>query len=161
MTVAPEAPRPAERPRPVVSPHGTRVDEYAWLRDDSRADPAVLAHLRAENAYRESLTRRLQPLVDRLYDEIVGRIQQDDDSVPYVYRGFRYWRRYTTGREYPVYLRCVDTAGAPEEVRLQVLKGAERGGRLREMEALVDTCMNDYDENGWTGDTWLPPLNRA
>jgi len=120
MTVAPEAPRPAERPQPVVSPHGTRVDEYAWLRDDSRADPAVLAHLRAENAYRESLTRRLQPLVDRLYDEIVGRIQQDDDSVPYVYRGFRYWRRYTTGREYPVYLRCVDTAGAPEEVLLDL-----------------------------------------
>lgn len=52
-------------------------------------------------------------------------------------------------------------AGAPEEVRLQVLKGAERGGRLREMEALVDTCMGDYDENGWTGDTWLPPLSEA
>jgi 4-hydroxyphenylacetate 3-monooxygenase len=49
-------------------------------------------------------------------------------------------------------------AGAPEEVRLQVLKGAERGGRLREMEALVDTCMSDYDENGCTGDTWLPPI---
>ena len=49
-------------------------------------------------------------------------------------------------------------AGAPEEVRLQVLKGAERGGRLREMEALVDQCMSDYDENGWTGDAWLPPL---
>jgi 4-hydroxyphenylacetate 3-monooxygenase len=52
-------------------------------------------------------------------------------------------------------------AGAPEEVRLQVLKGAERGGRLREMEALVDTCMSDYDENGWTGDTWLPPIGNA
>ncbi len=49
-------------------------------------------------------------------------------------------------------------AGAPEEVRLQVLKGAERGGLLRQMEALVDTCMDDYDENGWTGDTWFPPL---
>lgn len=52
-------------------------------------------------------------------------------------------------------------AGAPEEVRLQVLKGAERGGRLKEMEALVDRCMADYDENGWTGDTWLPPFNSA
>ncbi|MBX5162453.1 MULTISPECIES: 4-hydroxyphenylacetate 3-hydroxylase N-terminal domain-containing protein [unclassified Rhizobium] len=52
-------------------------------------------------------------------------------------------------------------AGAPEEVRLQVLKGAERGGRLKEMEALVDQCMSDYDENGWTSDTWLPPLDAA
>jgi 4-hydroxyphenylacetate 3-monooxygenase len=49
-------------------------------------------------------------------------------------------------------------AGAPEEVRVQVFKGADRGGRLKQMEALVDICMSDYDENGWTGDTWLPPL---
>lgn len=49
-------------------------------------------------------------------------------------------------------------AGSPEDVRLQVLKGAEKGTILREMEALVDTCMGDYDEHGWTGDTWLPPL---
>ena len=48
---------------------------------------------------------------------------------------------------------------APEEVRLQVLKGAERGGRLKEMEALVDQCMADYDENGWTGNTWMQPLD--
>lgn len=52
-------------------------------------------------------------------------------------------------------------AGAPEEVRLQVLKGAERGGILRSMEALVDTCMSDYDEHGWTGDTWFPPLGEG
>jgi 4-hydroxyphenylacetate 3-monooxygenase len=51
-------------------------------------------------------------------------------------------------------------AGAPEEVRLQVLKGAERSGRLKEMEALVDLCMDDYDQNGWTDDTWLPPLHQ-
>ncbi len=50
-------------------------------------------------------------------------------------------------------------AGAPEDVRLQVLKGAERTGTLKMMEELVDTCMSDYDENGWTGDTWLPPLS--
>ncbi len=52
-------------------------------------------------------------------------------------------------------------AGSPEEVRLQVLRGAERGGTLQEMEALVDQCMSDYDKNGWTGDTWLPPLDHA
>lgn len=49
-------------------------------------------------------------------------------------------------------------AGAPEEVRLQVLKGAERGGLMREMEVLVDTCMSDYDEKGWINDTWLAPI---
>lgn len=50
-------------------------------------------------------------------------------------------------------------AGAPEEVRLQVLKNAERGGLLERMEALVDRCMGDYDEAGWTGGPWLPPLD--
>ncbi|HBF30197.1 MAG TPA: hypothetical protein DDW73_11305 [Rhizobium sp.] len=50
-------------------------------------------------------------------------------------------------------------AGTPEDVRLQVLKGAEKGRALRDMEALVDTCMSDYDEHGWTGDTWLQPLD--
>ena len=49
-------------------------------------------------------------------------------------------------------------AGAPEDVRLQVLKGAQKGVILRDMEALVDTCMSDYDEEGWTGQTWLGPL---
>jgi 4-hydroxyphenylacetate 3-monooxygenase len=49
-------------------------------------------------------------------------------------------------------------AGAPEDVRLQVLKGAEKGTILRDMEVLVDTCMSDYDEKGWTGDTWLGPI---
>ncbi|WP_404405167.1 4-hydroxyphenylacetate 3-hydroxylase N-terminal domain-containing protein [Pelagibacterium halotolerans] len=52
-------------------------------------------------------------------------------------------------------------AGSPEEVRLQVLRGAERGGTLAQMEALVDQCLDDYDESGWTGDTWLPPLDAA
>lgn len=52
-------------------------------------------------------------------------------------------------------------AGAPDEVRVQVLKGAERGGRLKEMESLVDQCMSDYDEHGWTSDTWHQPLDHA
>jgi oligopeptidase B len=120
MSTEPEPPRPAERPTEIVSPNGTRIDEYAWLRDDTRSSPEVLAHLRAENAYREAHTRRLQPLADRLYDEIVGRIQQDDDSVPYRLRRYRYWRRYRRGREYPVYLRCADVDGAQEEVLLEL-----------------------------------------
>jgi 4-hydroxyphenylacetate 3-monooxygenase len=49
-------------------------------------------------------------------------------------------------------------AGAQEDVRLQVLKAAQFGGRLAELEALAEQCMSEYDENGWTGDTWLGPL---
>jgi oligopeptidase B len=109
-----------QRPHRVVSPHGTRLDEYYWLRDDDRADPEVLAHLAAENAYRESMLARLRPLEDRLYAEITGRILQDDSSVPYRERGYWYYRRYDAGREYPVHARRAGTLEAPEEVLLDV-----------------------------------------
>ena len=48
-------------------------------------------------------------------------------------------------------------AGGWEDIRAQTLKGAQGGGELAAMEALVDQCMADYDENGWTGDTWVGP----
>jgi 4-hydroxyphenylacetate 3-monooxygenase len=46
-------------------------------------------------------------------------------------------------------------AGGWEDIRLQTLTGAQRGGDMAAMEALVDQCMADYDVKGWTGDTWL------
>ncbi len=49
-------------------------------------------------------------------------------------------------------------AGAKDDVRAQVLKAAERGGQLAAMEGLVEQCMSDYDEDGWTGQTWLGPI---
>ena len=48
----------------------------------------------------------------------------------------------------------LDYAGGWEDIRAQTLTGAERGGDLKTMEALVDQCMADYDQNGWLGDTW-------
>jgi oligopeptidase B len=108
----------AERPHEVVAPHGTRRDEYFWLRDDSRSAPDVLAYLEAENAYTDAVLAPLKPLEDALFAEIVGRIKQDDASVPYRRRGFWYYTRYETGLEYPVYARRKDNLEAPEEVML-------------------------------------------
>jgi 4-hydroxyphenylacetate 3-monooxygenase len=48
-------------------------------------------------------------------------------------------------------------SGGWEEIRSQTLTGAQRTGDLKAMEALVDQCLADYDENGWTGDTWINP----
>jgi len=114
------APIAEQRPRDVVSPHGTRSDEYFWLRDDERADARVLEHLAAENAYRQTVLEHLQPLEGRLYDEILGRIRQDDASVPYRDRGHWYYTRYETGDEYPVHARKAGTLEAAEEVLLDV-----------------------------------------
>lgn len=107
-------PRPAVREHLVESPNGSRRDPYYWLRDDSRCDPQVLAHLRAENDYTADVLAPVQPLIDGLYAEILARLKQDDSSVPVRYRGYWYWVRYDTGREYPVYLRRADATGSGE-----------------------------------------------
>ncbi len=122
MVVPPVA---EQRPFVVESPHGGRPDEYHWLRDDARRDPRVLAHLAAENAYREAILAPLKPLEDRLYEEIVGRIRQDDTSVPYRYRGHWYYARYATGEEYPVHARRAGSLDSPEEVLLDVARLAQ------------------------------------
>ena len=121
----PAPPDAAQHPHTVVAPHGaTREDPYYWLRDDEREDAAVLAYLEAENAYADAVMAPLQPLQDALYDEIVGRIKQDDDSVPYRERGYWYFSRFRAGQDYPVYLRAKADAdgrqGADEEVLLDL-----------------------------------------
>jgi oligopeptidase B len=102
-------------PYEVRSPNGSRTDPYYWLRDDSRAKPAVLDYLKSENAYYEAMTARYAPLVDKLDREIVGRIQQDDSTVPYRWKDYEYATRFETGQEYPVYVRR-PTAGGPEQI---------------------------------------------
>jgi oligopeptidase B len=119
------APRAARRPHAVESPFGTRVDPYYWLRDDARTDPQVLGYLAAENAYRDARLGHLAPLEDRLYREIIGRIRQDDSTVPARRNGYWYYVRYETGREYPIHARRADAAGAPEEILLDENLAAE------------------------------------
>jgi oligopeptidase B len=105
----------------VRAPFGaTREDEYYWLRDDARSDPAMLAYLAAENAYADAAMAPLQPLQQRLYEEIVGRIQQDDSSVPYRERGYWYYTRFETGQDYPIHARRRGSMEAPEEILLDV-----------------------------------------
>ena len=94
---------------------GNRNDEYYWLRDDTRQDKDVLAYLAAENAYKEAMLAHVQPLENRLYDEIVARIKQDDSSVPYRKRGYWYYSRFDAGKEYPVYARKAGSLDAAEQ----------------------------------------------
>ncbi len=120
---APQAPVPpvaAKKPFQVVSPHGTREDEYYWLRDDKRENAEVLAYIRAENDYADRMLEHTRPLAAKVYNEIVGRLQQDDSTVPYLMNGYWYYRRFETGKEYPIYARRKGTKDAPEEILLNV-----------------------------------------
>jgi oligopeptidase B len=116
MTVSAKPPVATSKPFTVESPHGARVDDYYWLRDDERKEKAVLDHLAAENAYTDAVMASTKPLQEKLYTEIVARIKQDDASVPYRKRGYWYYRRFETGKEYPIYARKKGSLDAPEQI---------------------------------------------
>jgi len=115
-----QPPVAAMRPHSVASPHGIRVDPYYWLRDDARADPQVLAHLAAENAYRQRCMAAVKPFEDALYEEIIARLKQDDASVPYRKSGYWYHSRFEPGREHPIFARRKGALDAAEEILLDV-----------------------------------------
>jgi oligopeptidase B len=125
----PEPPVAAKKPHDVRAPHGeVRQDEYYWLRDDSREDPEMLAYIKAENDYADAVLAPTKALQDTLYKEIVGRIKQDDSSVPYRLRGYHYYSRFEEGQNYPVIARRKGSMDAPEEVLLDQNAMAEGHG---------------------------------
>ncbi len=116
--VLPQPPLAAVHPFAIQSPNGVRTDNYYWLRDDSRTRPEVLDYLKAENAYYAAMTAHTKALEDTLYNEIIGRIKQDDSTVPAKYKNFHYYTRYEEGHEYPVYARRLDSEGGGEQIML-------------------------------------------
>lgn len=89
--------------------HGDRrVDHYAWMRE--KREPQVKDHLEAENAYADAVMRPTEALQEKLYQEMLGRIQQTDLSVPYLLRGYWYYTRTEEGKQYPIYCRRWATA---------------------------------------------------
>jgi oligopeptidase B len=116
----PQPPVAAKKPHQVPSPNGSREDEYYWLRDDARENPEMLAYLRAENEYADRMLAHVKPLETTVYNEIVGRLKQDDATVPYLTNGYWYYKRFETGQEYPIYARRKGSQDAPEEILLDV-----------------------------------------
>ncbi len=100
--------------------HGDiRRDDYYWLNE--RDNPEVRAYLEAENKYLEAVLEPVKELRSALYDEMISRIKQDDNSVPYSKNGFSYYTRFETAKEYPVY--CRKKIGGdimPEEIMIDV-----------------------------------------
>jgi oligopeptidase B len=98
--------------------HGvTLSDDYAWLRDPKYpevTDPDVLDYLKAENAYFESAMAPHAPLIETLFQEMKGRIKEDDQSVPAKDGDYLYWRAFETGGQYRKWWRKPVAGGADE-----------------------------------------------
>jgi oligopeptidase B len=99
--------------------HGDRrVDHYAWLRNKENLE--VLAYLEAENAYTDAILKPTEPFQEKLYQEMLGRIQQTDLSVPYRLRGYLYFTRTEEGKQYAIHCRRRDAEGVAEELLLDL-----------------------------------------
>jgi oligopeptidase B len=117
-TAAAVPPIAAKKPYAVPSPNGARIDDYYWLRDDTRQSSEVLNYLQAENAYRDAMLAPTRALQQRLYDELTGRIKPDDASVPVYEHGYWYYTRFAAGQDYPIYARRRGELSAAEEIML-------------------------------------------
>jgi oligopeptidase B len=124
-----------------------RVDDYYWLKE--RDNPKVIEYLEAENTYTESALAHTKGLQAQLYDEIVGRIKQDDESVPYFDNGYVYYHRFETGQDYPIYCRRRGSMGAPEEIILNAARMAEGHDyfAVRGLRISTDTTLMAFAED--------------
>lgn len=90
------------------------TDPYAWLEDPD--DPEVIAYLEAENAYREAVMAPAAAMQDALYEEMLGRVQETDVTVPIPLDGWYYYSRTEEGLQYPIFARKEGALDASEEV---------------------------------------------
>lgn len=81
--------------------------------------PEIIDYLNAENAYAKAM--HLDPnaqLTDKVYNEFISRMQEDDQDVPVFKAPYYYYRRTEKGKQYSIYARKKDTLDAPEEILL-------------------------------------------
>jgi len=116
-------------PMAAVRPHrfdefGTvRIDQYYWLQD--RNNPEVIKYLEDENAYTKAVMAHTEALQGRLYDELKGRVLQNDQSVPFREGNYFYYTRLVEGKNYPIYARKHGSVSAPEEIMIDANALAE------------------------------------
>ncbi len=120
----------------ILFEHGkTRIDPYFWMRLTDEQKTAqnpdlqtqkVLSYLEEENNYTSKVLSHTSNLQQILFDEIVGRIMQNDESVPYLSNGYWYYRKFEEGKEYPIYCRKKGSLDAKEEILINVNKLSEQ-----------------------------------
>nr|WP_287935391.1 S9 family peptidase [Algoriphagus sp.] len=113
-----QAPIAPKKPQ-LLETHGhQRQDPYYWMND--RENPEVIRYLQAENDYLKEKLKPTESFQQSLFEEMKGRIKEEDQSVPYFKSGYHWFVRYEKGQEYPIYCRKLGSMEAEEEVILNV-----------------------------------------
>ena len=118
----------AIQPQELTAHDDTRIDNYYWLNDYFKKGPdseKVVAYLNAENTYYDAMMAGTESLQDSLYNEMKARIKEEDESVPVFKRGYFYYTRQVTGKDYFIYCRKKENLEAKEEILLDVNAMAE------------------------------------
>jgi len=116
MTDPIQPPRAARRPHESTHHGRTLSDPWAWLRDPAYPevkDPEILAYLKAENRYFDAAMGPRKALVDALFEEMKGRIKEEDRSVPQKDGAYLYWSSFEAGEQYRRHWRR--PVGAPDD----------------------------------------------
>ena len=100
-----------------------RIDNYFWMKDKN--NPKVIEYLKAENRYTDTVMASTIDLQQKIYDEIIGRMKEDDQTFPTLSNGYYYYTRTEKGKQYKTYCRKKGSLNAPEEVTFDVNKMAE------------------------------------
>lgn len=144
---------PAAARRPVISRHhgDSRTDDYAWLRDPGYPevrDAAILGYLEAENAYREAVMAPLAGLREQLFEELKGRIRDDDRGVPVKKGRWLYSWRFEPGAQYRTHFRIPFEEGPDGAPRTILDEPAMAAGldylRIRAVEPSPDHSLLAY-----------------
>lgn len=112
-----------KKPKEIVTHGDRRVDDYFWLRE--KENPQVLAYLEAENSYADAMMADTEKLQEKLYNELVSRIQETDLDAPVRKDNYFYYTRTEKGKQYPIYCRKLENMDAEEEIILDQNKLSE------------------------------------
>lgn len=123
-----------KQPKELTVHNDTRIDNYFWMRltDEQKTAESkdeqtqkVEQYLHDENAYFDAVMSSSFDFQESLFQEMKGRIKEDDESVPYFRNGYFYITRYETGKQYPIYSRKKGSLESAEEIMFNVNEEAE------------------------------------
>ncbi len=109
-----EVPLAKKQPKELKTHSDVRIDNYYWLND--RENPEVIDYLNSENDYTKQMMSHTEDFQNALFEEMKGRIKEDDSTVPYKLNGYWYITKYEKGKDYPIYIRKKELLIAPEEI---------------------------------------------
>ncbi len=125
FTDSPQAPQ-AKKIEFQHKEHGlTRNDEYHWLRDDERKSPEVINYLNQENAYTDATLIKQKPVIDELYQEMIGRLPTKEQTVPAKIDDYWYYSRFADNSEYRIYARKAGDLSSSEEIMVDMNERAK------------------------------------